>query len=663
MARASSPIDLLVVYTPRTLSEHFGGSVTALEEAIEDEVAVMNQGFVHSHLPEHFRYELVGIEAVCFEERENIRLDLQWVHASPEVAALREASGADFVLMITGTSNYGGMARSIYSDSPARWPDAFAVLEAFGLDTLSAGHELGHVLGCAHNPEVLILPENPGYNHGFLSWEDEPYFMTMMSYHYFPGEVCLECRENQLNAFSSPDIWYMFAGAGETLGQTCWPTDLGGGSFQLDCPNGESTVLSDVELAAQGIPIGDAISNNRLQVQGRWDIAAAYVESPRSEGCAEDCASLGRVACTSEGGSCGGCLPGFAEALGLCHPVVPAQAGSPLVDGCSSDAGAVATSDGLPTSFLVDLGGPYALARIDLHFGTHDADGNPDWSWTPVSFMPWNPPAPPAYSWEVEASSDAVNFVSLASGTASEPSGSVFGDENGHTMMRRAWAASAESDIEVVRFVRVQLTGCGEVGCAPQVGLHEVRAYGEVVVLPERIAARTLRITDDPAIPGNDQKKRLVFISRGPPGEPGSVSIPAWGSENDPSLAGAQLQIYRVGSAPSGVATLPLPAAGWQRTGKSSKQGYRYKDKSQAHGPIRKVILKDGLLKIVGKGAGGYSLVNAPQGELAVRLLVGENKSICAAVPARAPAEALDTSSRFLGIKNTPAPATCPDPS
>ena len=660
-AQASDPIDLLVVYTPRALSEHFSGNKADLEQAIIDEVAIMNQGLVNSFLPADFQYELVGMEEVCFLERENIRLDLQWVHASPEVAALRNASGADFVLMITGTSNYGGMARAIFSSSPTRRTDAFAVVEAFGLDTLTVGHELGHVLGCAHNPEVLILPDNPGSNYGFLHWEEEPFFRTLMAYYYFPGENCQECKENQLNAFSSPLLWYMFDGAGNTLNQTCWPTDLGNGSYELACPNGTTVELSDVDLAAQGLPIGNSLSDNRDQVLGRWDIAAAYFDPPLDVGCSEDCGALDRVGCTQAGQSCGDCLPGFAAAAGTCHPVVPAQPAVPLIDGCFTDAGAIASDDGEATPFTVDLGAVHELARIDLHFSTYDETGAPDWGWTPNSFMPWNPPAPPDYDYEVEVSLDGQTFTSLATGTSDTPVGSTFGDDNGHTMMRLAWAAADADAIEAARWVRVQLSGCAGADCSPQVGLHEVQAFGAASIVPELISTKVMRLLDNPENPGNDNKRRVSFVSKGVAGEEGAVSAPAWESAQDPTSGGAQLQFYRVGGLPTQIATHSLPASGWKRIGNDSKPGFRYKDGSQEHGPIKKIILKDGLLKIIGRGAGLYSLADAPQGEMAVRLSFGEEKVICAAAPAREPVDRLDTTSRFHAVKNTPAPASCPD--
>ena len=67
------------------------------------------------------------------------------------------------------------------------------------------------------------------------------------------------------------------------------------------------------------------------------------------------------------------------------------------------------------------------------------------------------------------------------------------------------------------------------------------------------------------------------------------------------------------------------------------------------------------------RGSGGalFSLAQAPQGSVAVRVRLGSEVEFCAAASAKPrgnpPSTARsDTTSRFVGTPNTPAPAVCP---
>ena len=70
--------------------------------------------------------------------------------------------------------------------------------------------------------------------------------------------------------------------------------------------------------------------------------------------------------------------------------------------------------------------------------------------------------------------------------------------------------------------------------------------------------------------------------------------------------------------------------------------------------------IRNGTLSIRGSGAGMYQLDNAPQGGMAVRLKLGGELEFCAAAPPKAPATSNDTTTRFVGVRNTYAPAFCP---
>ncbi|MFP8873238.1 MAG: zinc-dependent metalloprotease family protein, partial [Myxococcota bacterium] len=486
---ASDSIEVLVLYTPLA-KQGLGGSHEAVAAAVAAEFAEANQVFANSDLDESMSYQVSDVQEICFEERGKIHMDLQWVHQSLEVAARREAAGADVVFLLTGTSNYGGLAWTIYSDSPSQRANAFITVEAFGLGTLSVGHELGHTLGCAHNPEILVLPDPPtDSNYGYIHWQEEPFFRTLLAYATFPDPdgngqyTCSECAENQLNVFSAPDLWYLYAGPGATSEQICTLRDNQNGTHAAQCPNGATALLPSNDLDSYAIPVGSDLHNNRQQVDDRWDITAAYYDPTLEGGCQEDCSALARANCTTAGGPCGDCLPGRAESAdGLCVAVIVPSENSDFADGCYASANSFAPANGDAVEETIDLGSLQALERVDVHFGTFDiATGLPSFGWASSSFLPWNPPAPPAYTWELHASTNSADWTELASGTQDTPADRLIGDENGHHMMWRAWERAGGESAQAARFLKVSVQACSQSPCDYSVGLHEVQAYGTAI--------------------------------------------------------------------------------------------------------------------------------------------------------------------------------------
>ncbi len=143
------------------------------------------------------------------------------------------------------------------------------------------------------------------------------------------------------------------------------------------------------------------------------------------------------------------------------------------------------------------------------------------------------------------------------------------------------------------------------------------------------------------------------------------VTPPARGSSADPTIAGATLVVYGSGGT-SDVVTVALPASGWQALGSAAKpRGFRFRGKGLPLG-ISVVVVKADRLLVKGGGAGWtYTLDEAQQGRVAVRLGLGDGAAWCAEAPAKPqgnpPSTAKsDRSGRFRGAPRSPAPASCP---
>jgi YVTN family beta-propeller protein len=174
---------------------------------------------------------------------------------------------------------------------------------------------------------------------------------------------------------------------------------------------------------------------------------------------------------------------------------------------------------------------------------------------------------------------------------------------------------------------------------------------------PQPIRASLMKLRD-PA--GDPNRRRFVFRSAPQRGSPSGVVVPAPGGALDPTLGGAALTIFAVGDIFSESVFLDLPASLWQRIGSSASPGYRYRDTTGA-GPIKSIVLRNGRLSIRGSGPGLYSLADAPQGEMAIALALGDGHGFCASAPARVPASTHDSATAFNGEKGTTVPTTCPD--
>ena len=142
------------------------------------------------------------------------------------------------------------------------------------------------------------------------------------------------------------------------------------------------------------------------------------------------------------------------------------------------------------------------------------------------------------------------------------------------------------------------------------------------------------------------------------------------GTAGDPTPGGgtgggAVFQVYN-SNGTGEIATVALPASGWTALDTSqTPHGYKYKSASSTDA-ITRVLVRPNLVKVRGGRANWtYTLAQAPQGRVAVRLTMGSAFQGCADTAAKSAGNPPSTASndrvdKFVGVRSAPPPAVCP---
>jgi Tol biopolymer transport system component len=156
-ALATNPtIDVLVVYTP--LARATQGGTAAMEALIDLALAETNAAHAQSGVLQRVR--LVARSEVTYAEAASITTDLArltlpgdgWLD---DVQSLRDACGADAVAMIIQTGQSCGVANSLTTQGAGFAPYAYCVVARnCAAANLTLAHELGHVMGLAHDRDT-----------------------------------------------------------------------------------------------------------------------------------------------------------------------------------------------------------------------------------------------------------------------------------------------------------------------------------------------------------------------------------------------------------------------------------------------------------------------------------------------------------------------------
>ena len=151
-------------------------------------------------------------------------------------------------------------------------------------------------------------------------------------------------------------------------------------------------------------------------------------------------------------------------------------------------------------------------------------------------------------------------------------------------------------------------------------------------------------------------QRHVDFAARTPHrGTTNRVAVPAPGTIADPTAVGATLVVYNSAGLTTDAVTVPLPAAGWTRQGSTQTKSFTFRSNDPSSPVSRVVIGRDKLTVRGGGSAWDYTLDEASQGRVAVRLQLGNGQLWCADAPART-----DQPGTFVAQPKSPAPAACP---
>ncbi|MBV8202005.1 MAG: hypothetical protein JOZ15_15405 [Acidobacteria bacterium] len=193
--------DVMELYTPAALVE--AGGVLEMRLQIQSGIDALNTSLIDSQIGA--RAVLVDVEPYAFQEGGRIGEELARVIHDPEAARLRRRSGADVVQLVVATAGQnseGVAAQMVRADlGPVFAPYAYSVVTRASLTSLVPAHEIGHNLGCDHDPpDADTTPAVASWPYAYGHYVDG-LFSTVMSY----TDPCqLGCPP--VPNFSNPDV-------------------------------------------------------------------------------------------------------------------------------------------------------------------------------------------------------------------------------------------------------------------------------------------------------------------------------------------------------------------------------------------------------------------------------------------------------------------------
>jgi hypothetical protein len=195
-------VEVLVAYTPS--AETADGNIAATIQLAIDET---NRSYENSGI--NIRLHLAHTHKVNYRETGSSFDLILTQFATPgdgpmdEIHKLRSTYTADVAVLLINQSAFCGLARTIKAEAVS----GFAIVHydcATGY--YSFGHEIGHLQGARHNPEVDSTNTPFAYGHGFQNGSN---WRTIMAYDCSPS-----CP--RLQYWSNPDVKYNKVATGTT---------------------------------------------------------------------------------------------------------------------------------------------------------------------------------------------------------------------------------------------------------------------------------------------------------------------------------------------------------------------------------------------------------------------------------------------------------------
>jgi DNA-binding beta-propeller fold protein YncE len=181
------------------------------------------------------------------------------------------------------------------------------------------------------------------------------------------------------------------------------------------------------------------------------------------------------------------------------------------------------------------------------------------------------------------------------------------------------------------------------------------------------IQTQTLTLRDRTVPLPDPTKRKITFKSATKASAPANRIVPPPpNGAGDPTLHGGELRVYNADGTTTDDVLALLPS-GWATVGSPTAfRGYRWRSSNPAD-PVRSLTVTTDKITLKGGGAGfGYSLDDASQGAIALRVRLG-GVVWCARAAAKQsgnPPSTVqnDRVDRFVGQPKTAPPASCPEP-
>ena len=202
----------------------------------------------------------------------------------------------------------------------------------------------------------------------------------------------------------------------------------------------------------------------------------------------------------------------------------------------------------------------------------------------------------------------------------------------------------------------VELPGGGPARCNPVSAPKKCRDEGlENLTGLRALAGRSLSLRDRE---GDPSRRRIAVRSKD-----ALVETPLPGSADDPSLAGATLEVQNPATLESALFVIPAGAA-WEGRGEpAGSDGWIYRDPAGANGPCTLLEIRNasGLRALCSGAAVDFSLDEPSQGELFVTLRLGAADLHCLRFGGKIVRDVGITTSRNAAfIARASPPAGCP---